>query len=136
MKTENILLWGLGAFVAYKIFLQPKTTSIPKQPSPVYTPSGTTMQTTSSAGGSILALGTGLVTSIIKAINPSSTASATVSQPVSTGNTVDPTQQAATNDFISSEVSDIFSPAVSVAPSLISGIHAVYYSNINEDDLD
>lgn len=132
MKTENVLLWIAGGFVVYKLLFQPKATTLPGQSLPVYTPSGANIQTTNtgSTSGSLLALGTGLVTSIIKAINPGTT----VAQPAGS-TTVDQTQQAATNDFIDNQVSDIFSPGIPTA--LLSGIQpAIYFNNVNEDDLD
>lgn len=93
MKTEQVLLYGGGAFLLYKLFIAPKSTVIPTQSAPIYT--GQPVTTTSSNTGSLLALGTGLAATIANLLNPKT---ATTAAPTNTGSSPD----------LSNEISDVF----------------------------
>lgn len=109
-STEKTLLYAGGAFLLYKLFIAPKTTTIPTQANPVYTSGLTTSQPVTSSAGSIMALGAGLVSTIAKALSNdnSGSAPAAAAQPVSV------TQQAANNN-VASSVDNIFSSVPSLS---------------------
>lgn len=100
MKTETVLLWAGGAFLAYKLFIAPKTTIIPTQASPIYT--GQPQVNAGSNTGSILALGTGIATTIANLLKPSTPAAAA---PAASQNSAGSSQS---NSDISDEVSNLF----------------------------
>jgi hypothetical protein len=99
MKTETLLLWAGGAFLAYELFMKPKTaqTGLLTQAPPVYT---TLPQNSGNSNtGALVAAGAGSLATIIKSIlSPSASATA--------NNTAASNQ--ANQGFITDTVSDVF----------------------------
>jgi hypothetical protein len=73
MKPQNLILWGLGLFAAYKLFVKPKTTTDTPAPTPQILPSQETQQ-----GGNVLVEDRALPVSYGKPTLEDSTATASI----------------------------------------------------------
>lgn len=102
MKTEQVLLYAGGAFLIYKFFLAPKTMAIPTQATPIYT--GQSNIPAAGNTGGIVALGTGLATTIANLLNPKPAAGSTPAAAAAAASS----GAAQTSSNIDDEVSDIF----------------------------
>src|SRR5579862_3912293 len=76
MKTEQALLYAGGAFLLYKLFIAPKTTTIPTQVAPVYTSNLTTQPPVSNTG-SLITAGVSTLATLLKNVVPPSNNSTT-----------------------------------------------------------
>lgn len=128
--TEKTLLYAAGGFLLYKLFIAPRTSNIPTQAAPVYTNGLTNQPTVTSNTGSILALGTGLVTTIIKSLSNNDDEE---DQPASTG--ISTSQQTTNAANIDQGVSNMFSSVPGLSSSNASGSNFGLPTSFNFDGL-